>query len=70
MRCWWLEVVDVRGVYVVLVWYVHDFVVPCHTCGYIHTIGVSALTAFTGVDDGCDAGVWRWWMSGLVICVH
>ena len=36
----------------------------------IHTIGVASLTPFTGVDDGCDAGVWRWWMSGLVICVH
>ena len=35
-----------------------------------NTIGVASLTPFTGVGEGCDAGVWRWWVSGLVGCLH
>ena len=38
--------------------------------GYIHTIGVGAPTPFSGGGGGCFACGWRWWMSGLVICVH
>ena len=55
--CWML-------VSVVLVGYVHDSTMLWHTCGYIHTICVAVVTPFTGVGDWCDAGGWRWWMSG------
>ena len=35
-----------------------------------HNWCVSTLTPFTGVGEGCDAGVWRWWwMRACVVLV-
>ena len=50
--------------------YVHGSIGLTHMSGYIRTIGVAASTPFTGGGGRCFACGWRWWMSGLVICVQ